>query len=84
MSDYKRLDELGIPVYWDAVPHVKVKEVTAALAKNDMSEQEFNEMFGVQTCPIVGGDAALYPWDTEAVIERMISGRLTGTQRHWD
>jgi len=26
----------------------------------------------------------LYPWDVEPVLERMMSGKLTGTQLYWD
>lgn len=84
MSDYKRLDELGIPVYGDGVAYVKVDELEAALTEHGMSVEKFNEMFGVQTCPLIDGKCALYPWDTEAVLERMLSGRLTGTQLWWD
>ena len=42
---------------------------------------EFAKLFGTgQTC---GGNGA-YLWDVEAVLERMESGKRTGSQLFWD
>ena len=54
-------------------------ELHAALRKAGIAEQ-FSEMFGIQTCTMHGP----YPWDCEAVLERIASGNLTGTQLCWD
>ena len=45
-------------------------------------DKQFSEMFGIQTCLVDGP----YAWDVEAVLERIASGRLTGTQHPmgWD
>lgn len=80
MNPYKRLAELKIPVKKtvDASPieYVEVDSIISALIRNSMSVDKFNELFGSQTCIPEG----LYPWDVEAVLERMMSGALTGTQ----
>lgn len=85
MSNYPRCDQLGIPVHSNEhVAYVWPEDVDQALDGDEMSYRRFNELFGVQTCPVIDGKHALYPWDTEAVLERMISGELTGTQLFWD
>jgi len=84
VSDYKRLDELGIPVHLGPMSYVKPDEIQVALEKHGMSMKEFDRLFGVQTAPIVDGKMALYPWDCNAVLERLISGRRTGSQLIWD
>lgn len=85
MSPYKRCTQLGIPVHSDGhVAYVWPDDIEAALAEHGMDYERFNERFGVQTCPLIDGRQALYPWDVEAVLEYMISGRRTGTQLCWD
>lgn len=73
-NDYPRIKELGVTVHQEPVRHVKWNELKNALGdRKDL----FSELFGVgQTCLIDGP----YAWDVEAVLERMASGRLTGTQ----
>jgi hypothetical protein len=86
MNDYPRLKQLGVPVHDEApIEYVLVADINSALAHHNIDQHTFEEMFGVQTAPVIEGKGrALYPWDTEAVLERMISGRLTGTQLFWD
>lgn len=76
-GDYPRIKELGITVYEKPVPHVNSAELAQALG--DKKEQ-FHDLFGIQTCSVDGP----YPWDVEAVLERMKTGKLTGTQKDWD
>ena len=68
----------------EPIAHVMAEELNEALDRAELSVTEFNELFGVQTCPLINGQHGLYPWDVEAVLERMISGKLTGTQAFWD
>jgi len=81
---YQQLDTLGIPVHTEPVAHVRQADIEAALGRAGMSRKDFGDLFGVQTGAIVDGEMVLYPWDVEAVLERMISGRRTGTQLWWD
>ena len=85
IKDYPRLVALTVSIRVKGVLHVNVNELAAKLGPE--KAQIFNNIFGIgQTCPIIEGEAynALYPWDVEAVLERMESGRLTGTQLFWD
>jgi hypothetical protein len=81
---YLRLDELGVPVSKIAGQDVFVcnKLLIDAVEKRFGAEgvRTFGKLFGVQTCQLNG----VYPWDAEAVLEVMMSGRLTGSQLHWD
>ncbi len=81
-SEYPRIAELGLTIYNLPVAHIKPIELKKKLTKKEYSE--FNKLFGSQTCPIVNGKCGLFPWDTEAVLERIISGKLTGSQKYWD
>ena len=63
-------------------PHVLTADIAKAIGGEEM--KRFIHFFGVQTCPAVKGGAAVYPWDAEAVLERLRTGRLTGTQKDWD
>ena len=83
ISEYPRLEELGIEIVEtdkDSYPGVNWVQLQLALANAGLSIEEFGELYGVQTA----GPNGMYPWDVEAVLERMISGKLTGTQRDWD
>jgi hypothetical protein len=51
-----------------------------ALKNSGIDRDKFSEYFGMQTCH----EGGLYPWDVEPVLERMMSGKLTGTQLYWD
>lgn len=79
---YPYIHKLGLDVYTLPVGHIKSAELDKVLTKKQI--KQFSDFFGCQTCPVVDGKGELYPWDTEAVLIRMFSGRLTGTQLHWD
>ena len=81
-SQYPELEKLGVRVYEDPVEHVSCADIDAALPAD--RRQEFNRLFGIQTCPVVPRGPALYPWDAEAVLVRMFRNRLQGSQLHWD
>ena len=81
---YKRLQELGITVYSQPTAHVKSDELKAALQRAGLSESTFNTIFGAQTMLLCEGKGCPYPYDVEAVLERMLSGKQTGTQLIWD
>ncbi len=70
---YPRIKQLGVTVHTEPLSHVKRDELKAALGK---FADTFYELFGCQTCLMDGP----YAWDVEAVLERMASGRVTGTQ----
>jgi len=81
--DFPRLKELGIPVHvhYD-IQYVRSADIYAKLTEE--GRKRFDKFFGCQTCPVIDGRPALYPWDVEAVLERMKTGKLTGTQLFWD
>jgi hypothetical protein len=65
----------------DRMPYITKADINAVFAdKGSEFSIKFNKLFGVQTAPIGG----FYAHDVEAVLERMESGRLTGTQAFWD
>jgi hypothetical protein len=66
---------LGCEVIENPIPHVKWKQLNAALRKNKIMKK-FSDLFGCQTCLIDGP----YPYDVEAVLVRIYEKRLTGTQ----
>jgi hypothetical protein len=81
--EFPRLKEMGVPVHvHQDGQHVWGADIHAKLTKEE--RKTFNKLFGVQTCPVIDGRPALFPWDAEAVLERMKSGRLTGTQLMMD
>ena len=73
---YKRIDQIGCVVTESPIPHIKYAALDEAIERAGLDREKFSEYFGVQTC-YQGG---LYPWDVEDVLERMMSGKLTGTQ----
>ena len=82
---YPRLKELGIPIIDGSVRGTDLKLALKGLdekigKKTGTSGRQFSKFYGVQTCSGVGS----YAHDVEAVLERMLSGNLTGTQLHWD
>jgi hypothetical protein len=79
-SLYPRIDSIGLVVHEEPVAHVKRLELKDALVRAGIDLPRFYDLFGVQTCYIEGP----YPWDVESVLERLKSGRLTGTQAVWD
>ena len=86
-QNYPRCRELGIPVHEEVLEHVLPLELNRAVGEKlggPGGVKKFHQMFGIQTGAVIGGKAALYAWEVEAVLERMMSGRLTGSQKHWD
>jgi hypothetical protein len=79
-TPYPRITQIGLAVYEEPCAHVKWEEMDAALAAHRLDRKRFGELFGVQTVCAHGP----YSWDVEAVLERMMSGRRTGTQILWD
>jgi hypothetical protein len=75
--DYPRIASLGIPIHGGSVKGTELRE---GLKRNHLSVEKFSKLYGVQTCSGVGP----YAHDVEAVLERMMSGTLTGTQLFWD
>jgi hypothetical protein len=81
----KRITELGIPIqHTEHFNGIFSEDIDAALAKHNMDRNEFSRLFGIQTIGVIDERGALYPHDVEAVLERMMSGRKTGTQALWD
>ena len=71
---------MGVPIFYDSgIEYVTLADLSKAL-KTKGRRSKFHKLFGVQTCP----ESGLYPWDVEAVLERMASGRLQGSQKFWD
>lgn len=59
-------------------PGIQHQELWLALGSRI---KEFDRFFGIGQTMC---DNGMYLWDVEAVLERMESGKLTGTQLHWD
>jgi len=80
-SPYPRLKQIGITltVHTSGFHYVLPLDLNAALEKHNIREQ-FNKLFGVQTCCMEGP----YASDCESVLERIFSGKLTGSQLEWD
>lgn len=81
--EYPRIKSLGLELCHaepDAPPGVLWLELQLALADRGLSIQTFSQFYGVQT----QGPNGMYPWDVEAVLERMLSGKKQGTQLVWD
>lgn len=76
---YPRLKKLGVPIH-DVEGYLVVSWVSLDAALSDKDRQCFGELFGVQTCV----EAGCFAYDAEAVLERMASGKLVGTQLDWD
>jgi hypothetical protein len=79
---YPRLRKLRVKVHYEPVPYVLFADIDKALDQSQ--KDQFNKLFGIQTCPCVEAGSAVYPWDAEAVLEVMASGKKTGTQLLWD
>ena len=79
-SEYPRINKLGLKVlYKKDMPYVDRKKLVTALRKHKIVKK-FSELFGIQTAFVEGP----YAYDVEAVLERIYSGKLTGTQLLWD
>lgn len=75
---YPRCRALGLRVRNGYVPFSDLSRI--ARKKGKQWSDRFDRLFGVQTVCADG----MYAWDVEAVLERMASGRRTGTQLLWD
>lgn len=77
-EEYPRLAELHIPVRTtqDDTKYVLWEDVHRAMRAHHMDGERFSELYGCQTQISAGP----YAWDVEDVLERMMSGKLQGTQ----
>jgi hypothetical protein len=80
MSEYPRCKQIGVSVIEHPIHHVNRQELNECLVKAGLNPETYSELYGVQTQILEGP----YAWDVEAVLERMMSGKLTGTQLLWD
>ncbi len=72
---YPRIKELGLEIINQPIPHVEDAALIKTLKEKGI-EKQFDEYFGVQMRISEG----CYAHDIEAVLERIFSGKLTGTQ----
>lgn len=79
-SNYPRIAELGMTIIKSPISHITWTDLDEKIHDAGLDREKFGDYFGIQTCYIKGP----YPWDVEAVLERMMSGKLTGTQKDWD
>lgn len=80
-KEYPRIAELGLTIvtkFPDSIPGIDAKELSEKLGKK--KTKIFSNLFGCQTI----GENGMYVYDVEAVLERMASGKLIGTQENWD
>lgn len=75
-----RIKQLGLTIVTKSpcIPGIDGKELAKKLGKR--KSKIFSNLFGVQTV----GENGMYYYDVEAVLERMFSGSLKGTQLYWD
>lgn len=82
MNPYPRLTKLAVTIHPNP-DHVLCVDLKARLSELD--SKRFDELFGVQTGHVTNkGETALFASDAEAVLERMASGKRTGSQLIWD
>jgi len=80
-EQYPRIKQLGLTIITknpSAIPGIDFKELKEKLTPKQL--EQFGKFYGCQTCGENGG----YAYDIEAVLERMFSKRLTGTQLFMD
>ena len=82
-ASYPHINRLGLKIYNEPISHILPDDLDKVMSKAD--RKKFSEYFGIQTM-LLRDDmrAGLYLWDVEAVLERMYSGKLTGSQLNWD
>lgn len=82
-DDYPQITKLKIPIRENGgTPYIFGNDLDKVLTA--VQRKQFNAFFGIQTCMVVDGKTGLYPWDVEAVLARMFTGKLQGTQLFWD
>jgi hypothetical protein len=75
-SEYPRCEQIGVVIFQEPIPHISRSDLQKCLDKAGLDQDKYGELYGIQTQYVSGP----YPWDVEAVLERMMSGKLTGTQ----
>jgi len=80
-AKYPRICELGLEIkdIGQGYKCVKWEELHKALRKRKIAKL-YGQYYGMQTAHEYGP----YVHDVEAVLERIFSGNLTGTQKYWD
>jgi hypothetical protein len=78
-SMYKRIDESGLEVHNNGMDYVKREDLKKLLKKRGWTRL-FGKYYGIQTSCMLGP----YAHDVEAVLERIISGELKGSQLMMD
>lgn len=79
--EYPRIHELGLTIITkcpDSIPGVSFEEIEEKLGNKKY--KIFASLYGCQTCGMNGP----YVYDIEDILERMMSGKLQGTQKFWD
>lgn len=80
---YPRCIEHGLRIVRDRdgsyVPETSLRAML--VARGPHFAARFEKLFGIGHTQAMEGP---YPWDVEAVLERMASGRLIGSQAVWD
>jgi hypothetical protein len=83
-GSYPALRKLKVPVHTAKGHFDYVLSADLDARLTEAERRRFGALFGVQTCPCVDEGLAMYAWDAEAVLVRMKTGRLTGSQLLWD
>lgn len=76
-ADYPYVKKLGLTIvtkYPNSIPGINGEELAKKLGKK--KTKVFSKLFGCQTC----GENGMYVYDVEAVLCRMFTGKLIGTQ----
>ena len=73
---YPRCKQIGVVIFKEPIEHISRSNLQKCLEKAGLDQDKYAELYGIQTQYVSGP----YPWDVEAVLERMMSGKLTGTQ----
>ena len=79
--EYPWITKLGLTIITSdrhSIPGIDEKELAEKLGKEN--SKIFDEFFGCQSC----GGNGMYVYDVEAVLHRMFTGKLTGTQLFLD
>jgi hypothetical protein len=80
-NKYPLLEKLGIKVYSpEKDSYVLWDDVNKVIKDKNIDKKMFADFYGVQTQGAYGP----FPYDIEAVFQRIINNKLTGTQLFWD
>jgi hypothetical protein len=74
--DFPRCEQIGATIILEPISHIPRANLRECLNRAGIDEEIYADLYGIQTQCAYGP----YPWDVEAVLERMMSGKLTGTQ----